>query len=281
MSLTDALDVYFAGWNSHDPAAVAASFVEGGTYEDPTTGGPLSGDTLIESVARLLIGFSDLRFDVVSATATGETTAAAQWTMYGTNTGPLPGGPATGATIALPGADFIEYDPAVDRLAKVVGYFDTATMLSQLGLQAHISPADVDPLTKFGIGLRVDTQRDTLPGAFTITWIDIDPEHQYTLIDATTNIVMEQLDNDAYLGSCFATIGRRNYTFTAWDSPETAKGALRGGAHGEAMRLIRSGGIGDNAHGITSLWRPEFLNGVFRAGRSTSSDLSELSGQWL
>jgi hypothetical protein len=47
------------------------------------------------------------------------------------------------------------------------------------------------------------------------------------------------------------------------------------------MRLIRSGGIGDNAHGITSIWKPAVLNGVFRAGRSTSSDLSEVSGQWL
>jgi hypothetical protein len=101
---------------------------------------------------------------VVSAAATGETTAAAPWVMRGTNTGPTPGGAATGGTVSLPGADFMDYDPIADRLTKVVGYFDTTTMLRQLGLQAHISPADVEPVTKFGIGFRVDTQREPLPG---------------------------------------------------------------------------------------------------------------------
>ena len=66
--------------------------------------------------------------------------------------------------MALPGADFIDYDPGTDRLARVLGYFDTATMLRQLGLQAHITPQDMQPVTKFGIGLRVDTQRKGVPG---------------------------------------------------------------------------------------------------------------------
>jgi steroid delta-isomerase-like uncharacterized protein len=281
MSLTDALGRYFAAWNDHDAVAVVDALVEGGTYEDPTTAGPLSGAVLADSVNNLLGAFPDVRFDITSVAPTGATSAAAQWVMRGTNTGPLPAGPATGGTIALPGADFLDYDPGADRVCRVVGYFDTATMLAQLGLQAHISPADMAPITKFGISLRVDTERETLPGAFSITWIDIDPEYQFTLIDATTNIVMEQYGNDGYLGSCFATVGRRNYTFTAWESVEAATTALRGGAHGAAMHLARSGGLGDNAVGITSLWRPEVLNGVFHAGGGKSNDLSELKGQWL
>jgi len=281
MSLTDALDRYFNGWNDHDPPAIVASLVDGGTYEDPTTGGPLSGDALAENVAALLVGFPDVHFDLVSVAPMSTTTAAAQWVMRGTNTGPVPGGRATGGTIALPGADFIDYDPDADRLVKVVGYFDTAIMLGQLGLQAHITPADMEPVTKFGIGLRVDTQRETLPGAFSVTWIDIDPEHGFALVDANTNIVMEQLGNDGYLGSCFASIGRRRYTFTAWENVDAAKAALRGGAHAAAMRLVRTGGLGDNAFGVTSIWRPEVLNGVFHAGTGKSYDLSELTGQWL
>src|SRR5579863_4039766 len=160
MALMDALDRYFAGWNDHDPAGVVGSLVEGGTYEDPTTEGPLTGDALAGNVAVLLAGFPDLHFDLVSVAPTSENTAAAQWVMGGTNTGSMPGGQPTGATIALAGADFIDYDPTADRLSKVVGYFDTATMLRQLGLQAHISPADMDPVTKFGIGLRVNTQHE-------------------------------------------------------------------------------------------------------------------------
>lgn len=128
-------------------------------------------------MATLLTGFPDLHFDLMSVAATSDTGAAAQWLMRGTNTGPMPAGPATGQAVALPGADFIDYDSAADRIAKVVGYFDTATLLTQLGLQAHITPADMEPITKFGIGLRVDTQRQTVPGAFSVTCIDIDPEH--------------------------------------------------------------------------------------------------------
>lgn len=215
MSLTDALDRYFAAWNDHDPDAVVRSLSDGGSYEDPTTGGPLTGDALAANVATLLAGFPDLQFDLVSVAPTSDTTAAAQWLMRGTNTGPMPAGPATGQAVALPGADFIDDDAAADRVAKVTGYFDSATMLRQLGLQAHITPADMEPVTKFGISLRVDAQRQAVPGAFSVTWIDIDPEHQFTLFEATTGVVMEQLGNDGYLGSCFATIGRRNYTFTA------------------------------------------------------------------
>lgn len=281
MSLTDALDRYFTAWNDHDPDAVVRSLAEGGSYEDPTTGGPLTGDALGANVAGLVAGFPDLHFDLVSVAPTGDTTAAAQWLMTGTNTGPMPAGPATGRTVALPGADFIDYDPTADRVAKVTGYFDTATLLTQLGLQAHITPADMEPVTKFGIGMRVDTGRRTIPGAFSVTWIDIDPEHQFTLYDTTTGVVTEQLGNDGYLGSCFATIGRRNYTFTAWQSVDAAKAALHSGAHGDAMRLAKSGGVGDNAFGVTSIWNPEVVNGVFRSGKAKSGDLAELTGQWL
>ena len=83
-----------------------------------------------------------------------------------------------------------------------------------------------------------------------------------------------------YLGTCFATIGRRNYTFTAWTSPEAAQVALRGDAHSAAMKHAQSGGFGENARGTTSMWTPHFLNGVFRPG-GASLDLSELGGQWL
>jgi steroid delta-isomerase-like uncharacterized protein len=281
MALTDALDRYLDAWNDHDPAGVVASLTDGGTYEDPTTGGPLNGDALAASVDALITGFPDIAFAVVSCAPTGEDSAALQWRMTGTNSGPMPMGPPTGASIDLPGADFVTYDPAANRIATVVGYFDTATMLGQLGLQAHITPADIEGVTKFGIGLRVDSGRTTIPGALTITWIDIDPEYQFALIDATTAIVTEQLANDGYLGSCFATLGRRNYTFTAWESIDAARAALRGEAHGAAMHLAGNGGIGASARGVTSMWTPEFLNGIFHPGEGKSFDLAELGSQWL
>jgi steroid delta-isomerase-like uncharacterized protein len=274
-----ALDRYFDAWNDQDPAAVVAALTADGTYEDPVTAGPIGGDALADYVAGLLVGFPDLSFVIESIDPTSDTGAVARWRMRGTNTGPMPAGPSTGGSIDLPGIDVLTYDPAADRVATVVGYFDTATMLGQLGLQAHLTPQDMDGVTEFGISLRVETGRTALPGAFTVTWIDIDPEYQGALVDATTNIVMQELGDDDYLGTCFATIGRRNYTFTAWTSVDAAKRALHGGAHGAAMRLAMNDGLGGNARGITSFWEPVALNRVFSP--TEPHDISELGGQWL
>ena len=281
MSMTDALDRYFDAWNAHDGATVVAALTDGGTYEDPTTGGPLSGDALATNVDGLAVGFPDLHFDVVSCDPTSDTSAAAQWQMSGTNTGATPMGPATGGTVDLPGAVFITYDPAADRLSKVVGYFDTALMLRQLGVQAHLSPADIDPFLKFGLGIRVDTGRNTVPGAFTVTWIEIEPESQAALNDATEKITVELLENPAYLGTCFATIGRRNWTFSAWESVDSAEATVSRGAHAQAQELMRSGGLGEHARGMTSIWQPVRLNNVVVPAEGSSMELSELSEQWL
>ena len=43
----------------------------------------------------------------------------------------------------------------------------------------------------------------------------------------------------------------------------------------------KSGGMGDNAFGVTSIWKSEVLNGIFRAYQAKSDDLAELTGQWL
>ena len=129
-----ALDRYFSGWNDHDPAAVVAALTADGTYEDPVTGGPISGDALAGYVETLLVGFPDLSFEIVSLAPTSDTEAVARWRMKGTNTGPMPAGPATGGTVDLPGVDFLTIDPETDRVTKVVGYFDTGTLNAQLGL---------------------------------------------------------------------------------------------------------------------------------------------------
>jgi steroid delta-isomerase-like uncharacterized protein len=281
VALQDALDRYFDAWNAGDGTAVVAALTGDGTYEDPTTGGPISGDALAANVAGVATGFPDLSFDIVSNAATSDTSAVVQWVMRGTNTGPMPGGPATGGTIALPGVDLLDYDPAADRLTKVVGYFDTATMLTQLGLKAHITPNDM-PGIGFGYSVRVDSGRETPPGAFTVTWIEVDAEFDDHLRDSTMAIVFEQLGQEAgYLGTVFGVVGRRHYTFTAWTDVESAKAALRGGKHGEAMRDARRDGFGANVRGVTSIWSPDTINGLFHPGPGKSHDLSELGGQWL
>lgn len=279
MSLHSALDRYFDAWNAHDPDAVVASMTDTGTYEDPTTGGPLAGDALRDSITSLLVGFPDLSFDVESVSAASDTEAVGRWRMHGTNSGPTPQGPPTNGTIDLPGIDVLTYDPDADRVATVVGYFDTATMLGQLGLELHPSPHGIEGITEFGIALRVNSGREGAPGAITVTRIEIDPEFQGALIDATTAIVTDLLGNDDYLGSCLATIGRDNFTLSAWTSADAARRALHGGAHADAMRLAHANGIGVTARGITSIWEPVAVNRVFTP--TGHQDLADLGRQWL
>ncbi len=68
---------------------------------------------------------------------------AAQWVMRGTNTGPFGGGPSTGQSVALPGADFISVEG--DKIRSVQGYFDQKTFVEQLGLQVIVRVLLVSP----------------------------------------------------------------------------------------------------------------------------------------
>src|SRR5688500_18647712 len=86
---------YFDGWNERNPAAIVASFREDGTYLDPATGGPLTGEQISGYARDLFAAFPDLSFEIVTAAPAGSGMVAAQWMMRGTNTGPLFGGQPT------------------------------------------------------------------------------------------------------------------------------------------------------------------------------------------
>src|SRR3954447_273517 len=138
-----AADAYFAAWNAHDGAAVAAAVT--GTYVDPTLPTPISGDDLAAYVDGLCAAFPDLAF-VSEPLLVDGSTVVGRWRMTGTNDGaPLPGAPApTGGRIDLPGLDIVTTREG--RVVDVVGYFDQKAFVEQLGLQALIAPADSWPV---------------------------------------------------------------------------------------------------------------------------------------
>ena len=83
----DALTIaqhYFDTSNRHDAASIVAAFAEGGTYSDPTTGGPLSAEAIAGYATGLWASFPDLAFEIVSAGLAGNGVVAAQWIMRGT-----------------------------------------------------------------------------------------------------------------------------------------------------------------------------------------------------
>ena len=99
---------YFDAWNRRGPSSIVATFVDGGTYNDPTLGkGAITGPAIAEYTSGLFSAFPDLFFEILSIAPAGDGVVAVQWLMKGTNTGAFGGGPPTGQSVALPGADFI------------------------------------------------------------------------------------------------------------------------------------------------------------------------------
>jgi steroid delta-isomerase-like uncharacterized protein len=270
-----AATAYFAAWNAHDGAAVAA--LVDGTYVDPTLPGPISGEELAGNVAALVAAFPDLQFVHESTHVDGHVVVG-RWRMQGTNDGAaLPGAPApTGGTVDLPGIDVIT--TVGGRVQTVVGYFDRQTFLEQLGLQVLPAPKDEWPVTT-GIARRVDLGNTTLPGALSMTWIELrDISQLAELGDRTQDIITSLAADPSFIGFDSMIFGTRAYTLTAWTSPEAAESALgRNRAHVEAMdRMMQERGIG--VGGFTSIWQPYRLNGQFAECPSCKEYLSFTDG---
>jgi predicted ester cyclase len=253
------VDAYFAGWNAHDGAAVAAAV--SGSYVDPTLPGPLRGEDLAANVDALCRAIPDLRFVHDGMHVAGDVVVA-EWRMQGTNNGdPLPGAPAaTGGTIDFPGVDVISVrDGVVDT---VVGYFDRQLFLEQLGLQVIPAPANAWPVT-FGLATRVDLGNMKTPGAISFTWIELDdPSEAGELNERTTAIITSLAGEPSFIGFQSTSCGDRNVTLTAWTSPEAAEAALaRSSEHTAAVARVMTEGFG--GRGFTSIWQPYRLNAQF------------------
>ena len=261
MTALDAAQRYFDAWNSRDPEAIAATFTTGGTYEDPTSGGRLTGKAIADYAGSLFTMFPDLSFDVIGVAPTDEQSVAAQWLMKGTNTGPLPGGPPMGRTIALPGADFIETEG--DSIRSVTGYFDQVTMFGQMGLAANPMPAEpIGPIT-FGGGVHVSAGKPTKPGAFTITALSVRGEDEQKQVgDISQQIAMEMFGMPGFLGFTGLTFGDRMLTITAWEDETGPEQLLGSPTHASAAKRMYRDSF--TLGGMLSVWRPERIRMLVR-----------------
>jgi hypothetical protein len=62
--LPDDVRRYLSAWNERDVSAVLAALAPGGSYEDPTTGGPLTGAALEQYLSGFFAAFPDVSFAV-------------------------------------------------------------------------------------------------------------------------------------------------------------------------------------------------------------------------
>jgi steroid delta-isomerase-like uncharacterized protein len=231
----DAIQVahqYFAGWNRHDPPAILATFAEGGTYTDPASGGALAGPAIAGYAGALFDAFPDLNFEVVSVGPMGPDLVAAQWVMYGTNTGPILGLPPTGEKISLPGADFIQVEG--ERIRSVRGYFDQKEFVQQLGLQTVVQPKSLGPLV-FGTAVGLEGP-PVQPGALSLTLLEARSAEEVMRVSELSRAVIRDLHNvPGFLGGLFVTLGTRMLTLTSWTDAEAPRGLLENEAHRQAM----------------------------------------------
>lgn len=202
--------------------------------------------------------WADLSFEIVSVAETGPNSVAAQWIMRGTNTGSMRGAPPTGKTVALPGSDFITTNG--DAVASVKGYFDSAEVPRQLGMQTIVQPERIGPV-QFGTSLYMALGRSSRPGAFSITSLRIRSEQDAERVRSYSQRVLQQMpEMKGFISAVTGRAGTHMFTVTAWETPEDP-GQLRGGAHQEAMDAFFGS---DFTHGgVTSVWTPHRMNTVW------------------
>jgi steroid delta-isomerase-like uncharacterized protein len=259
MSALDLAQRYFEGWNRRDAAAVLAILAADGTYSDPTTGGPLSGDAFAGYMNGLFSAFPDASFDIVSVGLAAPDLVAAQWIMRGTNHGSMFDLPPTGRPVVLPGADFIRV--AGDTIRSVEGYFDSRVIPDQIGLQVIVQPTAVGPFT-FGTATRAWAGNTARPGAFSITALQSrGADDEKGVEEQSRQIATEMLSMQGFIGLVGANVGDRMLTITAWEDATGPSQLRRGGQHGEAMKKFFGTELGGG--GFTAVFVPERINAMW------------------
>lgn len=256
MSALDIAMRYFDAWNQHDAEGIVATFAEGGTYSDPTTGGPLRGPAIGANAAGLWSVFPDLQFELTSVAETSDGAIAAEWIMRGTNHGSMSGLPPTGKAVELPGSDFVRFNG--DGIASVTGYFDSGVLPRQLGLQVLVQPHAIGPFS-FGRSVAIEGKPGRVPGAFSVTQLRaLDEAEQERVSEKSRQTAIELMRVPEFQGWVAVVVGNRMITITAWDDAESVQKTMHQGTHKEAMREFFAGTLGQG--GFTSVWTVDHMN---------------------
>lgn len=266
------LDAYFAAWNAHDGAALTGLFAPGGTYEDPTTAGPISAAALPAVLERLRAVFPDLAFDRVSDTGDGPRRVV-EWVMRGHNSGPFgPGINATQRPVALTGVDVFDLEPGGIRAVR--GYFDQTTLARQLGLMTLVQPHAQGP-AQFGYSMRVASGNPRPPGVIALTWLQgVDEDEKGRIRAHARQNVQDFLAEPGFIAIVTGFTGLRGFTVTAWEDEAAMRRALAK-HHVVAMNEL----LGENfvASVWTSVWQPARINRLWLRCPACAA-LEDLSG---
>jgi steroid delta-isomerase-like uncharacterized protein len=248
------IDAYFKAWNDRDHDALKALFIDGATYEDPTTRVPIHPYDLAAVVGAIANFMPDFHFEPGTTTLAGDR-ALTEWLIRGTNSKPIkPGIDATGKSLHLKG---VEVFHGTDRFQSVSRIFDQKSLYEQLGMQVIVEPF-AQGKTTFGYSKRVSTGNASIPGAVALTWILFRNQSELDRIRIhSARIIQDFLEQPGFISIVTGAAGNRAFTVTAWESEAALYHALEL-EHSGAKQDFRSS---DLATGIwTSVWRPDHIN---------------------
>lgn len=260
MDAAEIAERYVQAWNDHDPEGIVDCFAPGGTYEDPATGGALTGEAIAGYARGLFEALPDLRFEVRSTGPLGEDRLASEWTMTGTHRGPYQELPPTGATVELPGTDVFEIEDG--HVGSVRGYFDRQTLQEQMGLQVLVQPEEVGPAT-FGWGAHFAAPEEGEPGAVSLTKLRASSEEAVDRVQKLSRSILREdlVESPGFLGFYGGAAGRDMFTVTAWDDLDAVDDVLASDAHqravGEFHDELAEGGV-------LTVWVPEKMRRLVR-----------------
>jgi hypothetical protein len=154
--IDELLDGFEAALVGRDRAAFAQVCALDVHYEDPLTGGPLSGvDALGDHAALLWVGFPDARVDRAGERLTDGRYVAAPIRLTGTHDGEVNNLPPTHRPVAVHAVLYCELDPRRERLWRVRAFYDLYDAAVQLGvLPRHGGIGERAMLLLRGFGLR-------------------------------------------------------------------------------------------------------------------------------
>ena len=194
--------------------------------------------------------------------------------MLGTNTGPLPDGPATGGTARPARRRLLHLRPRRRprqqggrllrhrdhaRAARAPGPHHAGRHRAASSSSAYAQPRRDRPRTRCPARSPSRGSRST-----TSTTCDLDREDDRDRDGAARQRRLPRVAASPPSADA-TTPSARGPTPT----PRRPRSTVD--AHTTAMKLAQSGGLGDNARGVTSMWTPHFLNGVFHAGSGSTA----------
>ena len=104
-------------------------------------------------------------------------------------------------------------------LLTVDGYFDTRTLIGQLGARVAVQPASAGAVA-FGTAMRFRSEKTSIPGALSLTWIDVNSETEADYVRPRSRALAgEMAGMRGFLGWMGVVIAERLYTLALWEDP--------------------------------------------------------------